>query len=309
MECPAFMNIVKNQHYVPRFYLERFAFEEEQIHVFDKTSGRCFPNNVKNVACEKYFYDIPDKYLWEGAEFQLIERQLSRMEDRFAPCRDEILHIVAAGHTFGEQLKSEFAEFVILQLLRTKTFRERHLQMGRLIQGIVQANPDLASGFVTPDDRVSLEHAAMMFSPDFSAPMREAILNHIWIIGNSDTEKLFYTSDSPVVRRATVRDSLMGTDGLASPGIQLYLPLTPKYILMLFERSVHKNLERLENSSFTYTDSRVITSLNMLQVYESYRQIYSNQGDFSDAVSFLKSNPEVAVAARPRVVQLSPPMK
>lgn len=303
------MNIVKNQHYVPRFYLDRFAFEGEQIHVFDKSNSRSFLANVKNVACENYFYDIPEKYLAEGVDFQVVEKELSKLENRFAPCRNEILSFVESGHSIGEQLKNEFAEFVLLQLLRTKTFRERHLQTGRLIQGVVQDNFELASGFLTPDDQISLEHASMIFRPDFSAPMREAILNHIWIIGYNDTDKSFFTSDSPVVRHATVRASPVGSNGLASPGIQVYLPLTSNYVLMMFERSAHKNLRKLEGSVFTYTDSKAVTWLNVLQVYESYRQIYSNQNDFSDAICFLESHPEVSAKSRPRVEQLGPPTK
>jgi hypothetical protein len=46
------MSVVKNQYYVPRVYLEKFAFKGEQIQVSDKTTSRSFPSSVRNVACE-----------------------------------------------------------------------------------------------------------------------------------------------------------------------------------------------------------------------------------------------------------------
>ena len=121
------MSVVKNQHYVPRVYLEKFAFKGEQIHVFDKTALRSFPSSVRNVACEKFFYDIPEKYLHEDAEGQIVEKHLSKMEGRFAPCRDEMLAQVESGRRFDLRLKEEFADYLLLQMLRTRTHREQYL--------------------------------------------------------------------------------------------------------------------------------------------------------------------------------------
>ena len=51
-----------NQHYVPRFYLKRFAQANDQIFVYDKFSKKSFgPTHITNVASEKNFYDVAFK--------------------------------------------------------------------------------------------------------------------------------------------------------------------------------------------------------------------------------------------------------
>jgi Protein of unknown function (DUF4238) len=63
-------NRVKNQHFVPQFYLRRFADSNEHLFVYDKRTDKSFPNNVKNIAHESYFYDIPKEWTEPGADSQ-----------------------------------------------------------------------------------------------------------------------------------------------------------------------------------------------------------------------------------------------
>ena len=300
------MSIVKNQHYVPRVYLEKFAFKGEQLHVFDKTASRSFPSSVKNVACEKFFYDIPEKYLQEDAEFQVVEKHLSTMEGRFAPCRDSILSQIESGGRFDPRLKEEFADYLLLQMLRTKTHREQYLEVGRMVQAVVRANPDLAKSMELPEARISLEHVRMMFSPEFTSPMKRAILSHIWVIGINETEKSLYTSDSPVVRYPHVRHPLMGTNGVACVGIEIDFPLSPKHVLIVGERSYHRHMIRWENRAFPVADMNWILVLNQLQVNEAYRQVYSDQPDFSHAIELLQRFPQIGEIDHPRSELVSP---
>ena len=300
------MSVVKNQHYVPRVYLEKFAFKGEQLHVFDKTTSRSFPSSVRNVACEKFFYDVPEKYLHEDAGFQIVEKHLSTMEGRFAPCRDEMLAQVEGGGRFDPRLKEEFADYLLLQMLRTKTHREQYLEMGRMIQAVVRTNPELAKSMELPEDQISLEHARMMFSPDFTSPMKQAILSHIWVIGVNQTAKSLYTSDSPVIRYPHVRHPLMGTNGVACRGIEIDLPLSPRHVLIVAERSYHGHMARWENGAFHVPDENCVLFMNQLLVHEAYRQVYSDQADFTHATDLLRRHPEIGEIDRPRSELASP---
>lgn len=50
--------MVKNQHYIPQFYLNRFG-TNGKIDIFDIKNNKYIKNsNISNWACEKYFYDI-----------------------------------------------------------------------------------------------------------------------------------------------------------------------------------------------------------------------------------------------------------
>jgi hypothetical protein len=76
----------KKQHFVPQMYLRRFA-HEGRIAVFDKPSGKVFPANVKDVAQERLFYDIPAEVLAdvpEGYNPQFVEDHLAETEAVFS---------------------------------------------------------------------------------------------------------------------------------------------------------------------------------------------------------------------------------
>jgi len=111
----------KNHHYVPQSYLKRFAIpvdkpdeasDKRQIHVFDKFTKRSFLTNVRNVASETYFHDIPEDNLaklleWVQQEYRdaediqnivdavkglgTIEERLSRVEGQFVTMVDDLV--------------------------------------------------------------------------------------------------------------------------------------------------------------------------------------------------------------------------
>lgn len=94
--------MVKQEHYVPRFYLRRFS-DNDKISVYDLDSDRIFSTNINKVACNNYFYDfdseelkkalkhqkelynIPDDvFEKECTDIQFVEKALSRLEDKFS---------------------------------------------------------------------------------------------------------------------------------------------------------------------------------------------------------------------------------
>lgn len=53
----------KKQHYVPIFYLKNFSIVkngEYYIYCFEKASSKKFKVNIKEIACENYFYEISE---------------------------------------------------------------------------------------------------------------------------------------------------------------------------------------------------------------------------------------------------------
>lgn len=58
------MNAAKLHHYVPRFYLARFADAEGPLWAFDKSTGHTFRTSPRNVAGEGKFYDVPELNAW-----------------------------------------------------------------------------------------------------------------------------------------------------------------------------------------------------------------------------------------------------
>ena len=75
------------QHFVPQFYLRKFARHTKPdkyiIHCFDKASGKNFTRNVKDIGMEKFFYDNKDP--------PIIENILTFLENESAKVFEKII--------------------------------------------------------------------------------------------------------------------------------------------------------------------------------------------------------------------------
>ena len=50
---------LKQYHFVPRFYLERFTDLDGHVWTFDKVTGKVFASSPSKLACERGFYEAP----------------------------------------------------------------------------------------------------------------------------------------------------------------------------------------------------------------------------------------------------------
>ena len=134
--------MVKNQHYIPQFYLKRFG-ANNKIDVYDINNKKYIENsNVANFACEKYFYDIDlDKIEDELKIFknapgiqisdqaynqtinnpQLIEETLSKLEGKMSTYLDELEKDYSLIN--NEDFLSIFFIFIRTLAIRTSGYR------------------------------------------------------------------------------------------------------------------------------------------------------------------------------------------
>ncbi len=71
------MSKVKQQHYVPRFYLQNFTHNGDDLYAFDKKDMRSFKTNITRVAQERYFYNTNS----EDAAF--LENEIRQGPEQF----------------------------------------------------------------------------------------------------------------------------------------------------------------------------------------------------------------------------------
>ena len=131
--------MVKNEHYVPRFYLRRFA-NNDKIYAYDLEKDNLFQTNINKIGCNNYFYDVDSNVLKESlSEFkdiykipddifekecediQFIEKALSRLEDKFSV----LLNKFEMDYSIinDEEFLRTFFLFMHTQSIRTKGFR------------------------------------------------------------------------------------------------------------------------------------------------------------------------------------------
>lgn len=303
------MSKVKKQHYVPRSYLKRFTQDGDQLYVFDKFAKTSFKSNIRKVASERYFYDIPQDIVAKDEDLQIIEKGVSKIESDFSNAVDNVLTTVhEEGRIDGDQ-KSAMAFFITIQFLRTREFRSFLMEFS---EKAAKAVLDKLLKFRWPDrspdeyqvqfneKMAPLEQAKFMFKPAYLNKLVQDLSNHIWFVGINETTQPLYTSDSPVVRKGHKIHPIVSYEGLASEGIEIAFPITPKHILVLSERTFFADYVKWDCSSVTLK-AEGIKYYNSLQVFQSYRQIYCPSDKFTLAKRICNEHPELSTPDRTRV--------
>jgi hypothetical protein len=117
------MERVKNQHYVPQFYLKWFCSDGHTLFVFDKPSKKVFRTGSTVVASEQRFYDLP---LGHSTDFQAVEKAFSTFEDQTASAICALLGEVEQKQCFeawNPDCRTTLALYLVLQDCRTRQFR------------------------------------------------------------------------------------------------------------------------------------------------------------------------------------------
>lgn len=278
---------VRIQHYVPQFYLRRFAKKKRnsyQIKCFDKSELKSFTVNTNKIACESYFFDPP------GSN-QPVERWLTRLEKRFAKSYDRLIE-----HQELEKLSSSdrvaISNFLSVQWVRTREHREV------LRDFVTQLKGRLEEKNVTDQIRNELEILSQDESlvsfhiEDMRMNVRKIapiIRRMKWILLVNNTNMPFWTSDHPFTRYNPVDPphSYMGNLGLLSRGIQILFPLTPKLSLTLCDPLAYGHYPNEMEAEF----GNAVFG-NELQVDWSNRYLFSATEDFSLAKRRVEKYPE-----------------
>ena len=135
--------MVKNQHYIPQFYLKRFG-KNEKIDVYDIKNEKFIPNsNVSNFASKRFFYDIDTNKLDSELSIlkkiynvsdddsnyrrildnpQFIEETLSKVESNMANYLDKLENDFSL--ITNEEFLSTFFIFIRTLSIRTNGYRE-----------------------------------------------------------------------------------------------------------------------------------------------------------------------------------------
>ncbi|MFS0672605.1 DUF4238 domain-containing protein [Ornithinibacillus sp. 179-J 7C1 HS] len=201
-------------------------------------------------------------------------------------------YVLKPNPLFSEALTVEerhpLSLFIAYQIVRSKEFREGLIETQKgALQAMVDRlakmqDKDYEYGSMTVEKEhefPSVEHAQFILG-DFPIMLAQSLVNHCWIVGVNKTTMPFYTSDNPVVKVAHKRHPIMSYEGYNSEGIEIALPISQKHILIMYERTYHKNYLELENSFVPMKDVQNVIYYNSLQVYQSYRQIYCHDKRF-----------------------------
>ena len=311
------MQTTKNQHYVSQFYLRNFGVNERAIWVYDKSLKKSFFSAIASVAAEQFFYDVPPASV-SSRDPQGVEKTLCAIEGRFSAAVSDLLDEVeqtgcrTAGPTDRNQT---IAYFLIIQDLRTREFRNSFSSVMAQLHAQIHSMQELArkrmaerGEVVTcetsiapiPTEMTPLAHAQYMFNLPTIDQMARIFLNHIWIIGVNQTGQNLFTSDAPMTIRSELANPARGGTGYASRGVEIAMPLSSRFMLMLFERSWFAPRLPDKDGDVVGLHPEVVKHFNSRQVFESHRQIFCQDDQFELARDLVAKYPELCEAGRSR---------
>jgi hypothetical protein len=242
----------RNQHWLPQFYLRRFAVpgyrdkKNAKIWVMDVETGDLTTKKVKEVAASDFLYSHlkPD-----GSRCFKVEKQLAKMETMIARLYPRIADgIPDLSTAWG--IKKLTALFIVSLILRhpdsEAVTKDTHQKLVNLIEkapkderGLPQINHVYRDGqqfpfdtsdyesYKTADDNQMKEMFANQIRP-IAAQLSEELFKKRWIFLCCDLP-IFFSSDKPVIQQHTGIKKF----GVGTPGVNLWFPVSPFRMLWM----------------------------------------------------------------------------
>jgi len=247
----------KRQHFVPRFLLKRFGHENrKQIDVFLlKTAERRNGVSIKHQCQGSYFYgtDLRIEVGLRGLEEFAAEITANVSKARFPPLRLSEAHI-------------GLVTFIASMIGRTQHAVDVFEDMtDKLVKTIFAGDKELAPYF--PHVRIGFDGAA-----------REATAIHVTHapycfdldikVLNNNTRLPFVISDNPAVTYNMWLEHLTyrSNTGLHARGLQIFLPLNPNHVVLLYDQEIYKVGSRKSSwiEDMNEADVRAVNDLQWL---------------------------------------------
>lgn len=221
------MTAYKAQHYLPKCYLREFASDAGRRSIV-----------LYNILNNRYISGASIRHQCARADFYGDDLALERA---FQPLEGEYALVVRQIERSGMANKDQVSvlrRFAALQATRTETAAKR----------LLASQDDMASMIFRDRAEYELfgrltERQAILMNLEHADLTLRMISDLSVRVFRNRTGVDFITSDEPVVfcNRLTVarEKRFMGASGLEAAGLTVYLPLSPRYLLVLFDQAVY----------------------------------------------------------------------
>lgn len=221
----------KNHHFVPQFYLKQFSGDGRSVASLHLASGRIIPRSSIRDQCSK-------DYLY-GKDPEL-EKALSSVEGETAQI---FRNALTTGQLPTDRSRSRvrLLEFLALQRGRTLgagyDFNQMVRMLGKYLIPRMGANqfPEetLQNIELTHQDPVLASLITMSKMTPLLSDLTQALVINRTEIG-------FLTSDDPAVfYNQYLESAVVEGLGAQSVGLQVFLPISPTHLLLLYDSSVY----------------------------------------------------------------------
>ena len=260
----------KNQHFVPKFYLKNFSFEnnKNEIGIKIKNSGRFIRNGpIKSQASKDFFY----------GKDGVVENWLSNLEGKHNTVIKNII-LTQLLPKFETPDYYELIKFICLTNFRNPVIINAFKEMWKLTSESiedfhVQKNINLEEKYQELGHEDSIKIMISYFEK-----LTPILIDLEYKLLVNKTKFPFITSDLPLIRYNSYLEPTnwpQGKTGFGNIGIQIFIPISPELCLVFFDKDVYKVGNR-RNKLVELIDSRDIDQLNLLQVVNSNNLLFFN---------------------------------
>ena len=235
----------------------------------------------------------------QGADTQIVENTLAKAEAQYALALEATIASLRESRRLCAKSLPAMAEFIAVQIMRSLEVRIWMEQMDKLLGKALDQEGAFAmkAKYQMSEKGHPFVHAMLILRS--SQETKSFLLNHIWIGARNVSNRVLITSDSPITRIPHIENELAPNTGIASPGIEVFFPLSPNYGVVILERQYHSVLAPLEMKSLELTLENV-EYYNGHQVLQSGRQLFSNERAFEGVRELLSRRPDVKDPKRQR---------
>ena len=301
----------KKEHYVPQCYLEKWCIPGSlQVNVFDKEKDETRTNHIEDVASENYFYDLNLEGVFSAEEIKFYDLEgldLSKIDDEqyienffanniegiFKKALEQIIFRVREMNTWElkncffikpEQVFS-FSVLLALQYIRVKSVRNSIEEFADLLEQALRdknASQELIDKYTkTSKNQLKYIHGKMIFDNEAILHFARTFSDHIWLLLKNKTTQPFFTSDNPIGTTEHVHNPYMAMSGVSSEGVEVYFPLSPDLMLVMFEKKHHRKMLTKSYHIVEIDEPEIIDDYNSRCVMNSSRCVFSQTDDYS----------------------------
>lgn len=262
----------KNQHYVPQFYQRYFSVDGKNIGIYLLNEKKYIKQGpIKSQASESYFY--------AKEKAKESERNMASLEGKIKEALDRIIE----SHGENIELKVEEEEALLvsvaLQLCRTKSTADLLNNLFDMMsKNILRGNKNVKIS----EEELSKVFIHLNYAPALSIaytfePIIRSMkdLQYKIVTVSENTSLKLLTSDNPVVIQNPFYERI-GIDciGLASKGLILYMPISPKCGVIYYDSNVYK--VRHNKKKWIEIDDVVVRQLNKISIYNANNCVFFN---------------------------------
>lgn len=254
-------DLIKLQHYVPRFYLKAWAKSQK---LWELQGGRIYQNSVRNVAAQNYFYRL-NELSAEDIEF-VRKMFIEQSPEKLRPGDEYLLHVFTLPHQAKRRIElsgNDTPEYQqVLNEMITNANEKYHGPIERAFKPLIDAMISGDLSFLNDTDQTvtfyhglavqilrtnSIKKAKAIFSTEqYELYQRTAGLVmqilavnmglNLWlgrsqsdiVLLQNDSEVPFITADQPIINLAA-----NPTETAPPEAWDLYYPLSPKRAMLL----------------------------------------------------------------------------